>query len=148
MRIVRLPTAGMSRTGVVGFMIAAALTACGGSEPSNTDAATPSAAAVTGGAAARGGRFDQAEMQKIRDCLSAAGISMPTPSGGLRTFNPSDRPSDLSARPRPSGSPSGGFRGEGRGLFSDPEVRAALEACGITLPTGRPTGSPTGSRTG
>ncbi|HET9653948.1 MAG TPA: hypothetical protein VFP72_01240 [Kineosporiaceae bacterium] len=121
--------------GATGLVVAAALAACGG----GSGAAKTTAAAVTTPTAAstrtpRAGRFDQAEMQKVRDCLSAAGITMPPPT---RTFNPSERPTA-----RPSGAPTGGGGGFGnRGLFADPKVRAALEACGITLPTGRPTGT-------
>jgi hypothetical protein len=142
-KVVHLPARRAARTGVAVLVVAAALTACGGSGSSSAGATTtPSAASSTGGAAARAGRFDPAEMQKIRDCLSAAGISLPTPSGGFRSVNPSDRPSVRPSRTRPPGSPSGGFRGQDRGFFADPQARAALEACGITLPTGRPTGGP------
>jgi hypothetical protein len=41
---------------------------------------------------------------------------------------PSDLPSDF-----PSRGAGGAF-----GALNDPEVQAALEACGIELPTGRP----------
>lgn len=134
MIIVQLPRARAVRIGAACLVAATALTACGGGPGSatTTAAATTSAAASIGRAQ---GRFNSAELQKIRDCLSAAGISMPTPTGGFRTRNPTDRPT---ARPsnRPSGAPTGGARFR---AFADPKVRAALEACGITLPTGRPT---------
>lgn len=148
MRIVHVRTGRGARFGAAGVLVAVALTGCGGSGSATSAAATsaPSAASTTGGpGGGRQGRFDPAELQKIRDCLTAAGIPVPTPSEGLRTFNPSDRPSGprpSGTRPsgsRPSGAPSGGFRGPAGGMFTDPKVRAALEACGITLPTRPPT---------
>jgi hypothetical protein len=124
--------------GVSGVAIAATLAACGGGSSGTPKAAAGTAAAgsvATPTQSTSAGRFDSAEMQKIQACLSAAGITLPTPT---HTFNPSDRPTG-----RPSGAPSGGGDGFGnRGMFADPQVRTALEACGIALPTGRPTGAP------
>jgi hypothetical protein len=113
---------------------ATVLAGCGGG--SSATPATSGAAATgqaSGSPSRTGGRFDAAEQAKIRQCLEAAGISVPT-------FT---RPSNLPSGQRPtfpSGSarPSGGFGGE----FADPKVQAALKACGITLPTRRPSGSP------
>ena len=134
MRVIQLPAGRAMRFAAAGLVAAAALTACGGSG-SATATTTPSAAGTTGTPGAGRG-FNAAEMQKIRECLAAAGISMPTPSGGFRSFNPSDRPSNRPSRTFTPGATGG--RGPGGGLFNDPKVRAALQACGITLPTRRP----------
>jgi hypothetical protein len=135
--------------------LAAVLTACSGSNDTSNASGTPSAGAGGGtsgevrGVAGRDGRgLDPAQLQRIRECLSAAGLSMPTPSGGFRTFNPTDRPTD-SPTDSPTDRPTDGrFRGPGGGQFADPRVRAALEACGIAVPTGRPTGSASASPAG
>ncbi len=127
--------------------VAIGLTACGGGAPSASVA--PGGAATTGapgdsridGPVPGGVRFDAAQLQKIRECLTAAGIDVPIPSGrpsfsGTRpSFSPGDRPSF----PRPSDFPSetrpSGGRGGFGALFSDPKVRAALDACGIAVPS-------------
>ena len=122
-------------------LLAIGLSGCGGgsSSPSTTAASPTGAAAAVGATGQRTGpRFDPAEQQKIRQCLEAAGIPVPTFTG---------RPSGFPSGQRPSGVPSGmrpsGTRGEGfGGRYADPKVRAALEACGITLPTRRPSGVP------
>lgn len=95
--------------------------------------------------------FGGVDFQKIQDCLTAAGISLPTPSGqssGLPSGPPpSGFPSGTPTGPPPSGFPSGapgGGPGGGR-LLADPKVRAALQACGIDLPTGPPSAVPTTS---
>jgi hypothetical protein len=100
---------------------AMATAACGSGGATATPAASaPAASAPAGGP---GGNFDFA---KIQECLTAAGIALPSggsfalPSGGIPQ--------------RPSGSfspPSGGFPGGG---LNDPATVAALEACGIALP--------------
>ena len=137
MRVIQLPARRGLRVAVAGVVAAAALTACGGSGSSSTTAAATPSGSGTGGPGGRG--FNSAEFQKIRECLTAAGISIPTPTG-TRSFNPSDRPTDRPSRtPGATRSGGGGFGG---GIYADPKVRAALEACGITLPTGRPSGSP------
>jgi len=84
-----------------------------------------------------------ADFAKIQACLSAAGISMPTGSGGARPSGPMGTPPSGSARPS-GGRPPGGMGGNDS-LFSSPEAKAALKACGITMPTGgaRPTATPT-----
>ena len=127
-----------------------ALAACSGSSGSSpsTSSVTP-AAAPTGspgsGAGGRGG-FGGFDFQAAQACLKAAGISVPTPSGGFPTARPSGVPSGQRPTnfPRPSG--TGRFRnGNGglRGVFQSKQAQAALKACGITLPTGgpRPTAS-------
>jgi hypothetical protein len=103
---------------VVAAVVAAA---CGPGGTTATPAA--SAPAASAPAAAPGGSFDFA---KIQECLTAAGIALPSggsfalPSGGIPQ--------------RPTGSfapPSGGIPGGG---FNDPATAAALKACGIALP--------------
>ena len=104
------------RTILPAIVVAAAIVAaaCG----SGGTTAAPSAAAPTASApaGAPGGDFDFA---KIQECLTAAGIDLPSRG----SFAP------------PSGSfalPSGGFPGGG---LNDPAVAAALKACGIALPS-------------
>lgn len=113
---------------VVVAAIAAA--ACG---PGGTTAApAASAPAASAPAGAPDGSFDFA---KIQECLTAAGIAVPSggsfalPSGGSFALPSGGIPQ------RPSGSfapPSGGIPGGG---FNDPAMVAALEACGIALPS-------------
>jgi hypothetical protein len=103
-------------------VVTLALAACG------SGPATTNTASGTGmGAGAGGPRRDPAEQQKIAQCLQAAGLPVPS-------FTP--RPSrDPGAAP-PTRTPGQNRGGE----FADPKVRAALQACGITLPT-RPPGA-------
>ena len=129
------------RSAAAVLIAAAALSACGGGGTTTTTAAATSTPTGT----RSGGRFDAAQFQRIQQCLTAAGISIPTPSGGFRTDRPTGsgtftrRPNasgTFTRRPGATGGPGGGFRG----MFNDPKVRAALQACGITLPTGPPGG--------
>jgi hypothetical protein len=129
----------------LGPVLAVSLAACGGS--SSAGSATPAAATPNANAtgAPGGGRgFGGADFTKIQACLKAAGINLPTgtrfprPSG---SFTPRGTPP--SGGVRPSGvRPSGGFGGGGGrgggfgGEFNTPQVKAALAACGITVPTG------------
>jgi hypothetical protein len=132
---------GGTATGLAAVAVLAfGLSGCGGGSTASTSAASPTGAAAAAGASGRrtGPRFDPAEQKKIQQCLEAAGIPVPTFTG---------RPSGFPSGQRPSGVPSGmrpsGTRGEGfGGRFADPKVRAALQACGITLPTRRPSGVP------
>jgi competence protein ComEA len=118
-------------TGTVALVVL--LAACGGGGSTSTTASTATAA---GGATAAGSanpqrtgpRFDPAMQAKIRQCLQAAGLPVPS-------FT---RPSNLPSGQRPSF--SSGARPSGAGRFNNPQVRAALQACGITLPT-RPPGA-------
>jgi hypothetical protein len=79
----------------------------------------------------------QALFAKIQECLSAAGINLPAPS--------------LPAGATPGGSfspPAGGVPGGGQ--LNDPKVKAALDACGLSLPSApqggaNPSTSPTAS---
>jgi hypothetical protein len=139
--IVHLPVRPVLRLGAAGLVATAALTACGGSDPTTVAGSQPSTDPVPAHEGGAGRDFDPARMQHIRECLTAAGIAMPTPSGGFRTFHPSERPT-WNGTDGPSGEPSHRRRGgAGPGMFADPKVRAALEACGIPVPTHRPTGA-------
>lgn len=120
------------RGGAVALAVVASvgLAGCGaGSSTSGGAAVTDTATPPAGG----GRGLDPALRQKIVACLQAAGLPVP------------------SARPRPTGTPDGQGApptreaGQGRGFGGDvttPQARAALQACGITLPTRRPAGSP------
>lgn len=141
--------------GAVALIGASVLTACG--SPSNAgETASAPAAQPSGSAPAASGGDGQAQFAAIRECLDAAGIDTSKlgpaggrPSGapsGAPSGMPSDLPTDLpsgAAPPNggtppsgaPSGVPSGGPGGPGGGMFSSPEVQAALEACGITVPS-------------
>lgn len=101
---------------VAAFMVVA-VTACGGGSAAPGDAP----------AGPRG--LDEQTRQQVEQCLQAAGIPVPTP-GPRPTDRPTPAPGET-PRPRPTGAPGGG-------PYGDPKVRAALQACGITLP-GRPT---------
>ena len=140
------------RSAAAVLIAAAALSACGGGGTTTTAAATSTPTGTRSG-----GRFDAAQFQRIQQCLTAAGISIPTPSGGFRTDRPNGtftgRPNasgTFTRRPNASGTftrrpgATGGPGGAFRGMFNDPKVRAALQACGITLPT-RPPGGGNGN---
>ncbi len=136
--------------GVSAFALLAAcmLAACGSSGSSS---GTTTAAAATG---QPGAGVNDAQLTKIRECLAAAGISMPTPSAGQGTRPSgasSGRPSGEAGTPgaMPTGAPPGAGSGApGEGLFSDTKVVAALTACGITVPTAGPVGGPSAAPTG
>jgi hypothetical protein len=126
---------------VVGVLAAATLTGCGGGS-SSSSTGTPQAGAPSGGPGGFG--INTAQQKKIQQCLKAAGLasSFPSgrpsgfPSGGANGTPPSGVPSGA-----PSGFPSGGpSGGPGGGAFNNPQIQAALKACGITLPQ-RPTAS-------
>jgi hypothetical protein len=122
---------------VAASVLLLALAACGGS----SDAASTPSSSATGspGANGPGGGFGGVDMTAIQACLKAAGIDLPTPSGGV---GPSGQPrptGSFNGTPPadgvpPSGAPGGGAGG---GMFESAEVQAALKACGITVPTGR-----------
>ncbi len=131
----------------LGPVLALSLVACGGGSSGTTSAAATPSGNATGapGGGQRGGGFGGADFTKIQACLKAAGIALPTRSAFPRPSGSFTRPSGT-AFPRPSGSAGAGGFGGGRGgggMFTDPQVQAALKACGITVPTGRPTASPT-----
>lgn len=151
--------------------LALLLTACGASASGNDTGAAAPAAGTTpttspspgqGGAGPNGQRsFGGMDFTKIQQCLDAAGldIMLPTfdpnnrPSGmPPRDPNSTERPSPPAGETRPSGAPGdgqgfGGGNGQGGGvfreLFTNPDVQAALQACGIELPQ-RPPGGQAG----
>jgi hypothetical protein len=118
---------------VVVILGVAALTGCG-SPSSDTTGDAPS-----GISSNRPGAFriDPAEQKKIQKCLKAAGLAARLPTGWpseLTSGGPSGSPPSGSP---PTDFPSGGFSGDPGGPgggFTDPQVQAALKACGITLP--------------
>lgn len=176
-RTVRLQ-AGRPRTLLVaaagGVVVAAVLAACGGGSAASTAASSGASTAASGprtvtatGQAAAPGADGQdgdrgAELQKIQQCLTAAGISLPTPTGMPANGTPPAGGAGMTpgadgrytapdgdvytAPPTRGDGDGGGPGGDGPGrMFSDPAVQAALKACGITVPTGgaRPSASPT-----
>jgi len=127
----------------------AGLSACGGGTAS-TSTGVPGAA-TTGapgdstitGPGGGGRNFDPAQLQKIRDCLTAAGIEVALPSGrpsfdGTRSFSPGSRPSFQRPSDFPSGTRPSGARGGFGALLNNPQAKAALDACGIVLPSFAP----------
>lgn len=114
------------------------LSACGSDDSGDGDSATSASASAGAGGAQPGG--DPTQLAAIQQCLEAAGLSdampsgmpsgMPSDGGTPPSGMPTDMPTDM-----PSGMPSGGPAGGGQGAFQDPEVQAALQACGITLPS-------------
>jgi hypothetical protein len=125
------------------------LSGCGSDDDSGSTASDqPSAGAPSGApSGGPGGGFDPDQFQEIRDCLAAAGLDDVLPTD-LPSGMPTDLPTDIPSGSPPSGAPSGfpseGAGGPGGGLaeaLSDPDVQAALEACGIELPQG-PGGAP------
>lgn len=111
-------------------VVSAGLAGCGAGS-SASDAATPTNTAAPQAGGGRG--LDPALRQKIVACLQAAGL--PVPSARAR---PTDIPTPDQGAP-PTREPGQG-RGPGGvgGEFATPQVRAALQACGITLPTRQP----------
>jgi hypothetical protein len=138
----RVSTVGGAALLTAGLVAGCSAGSSPGSSPSGTTGAAP---APTGEAAPSGGPGSAQAQQRfaeIRSCLQAAGIAVPTPSGSRRSFT---RTPGVTPSPRPSGS---GLRGGFGRMFNDPKVRAALQACGITLPTPgtrRPASSPSPS---
>jgi hypothetical protein len=103
-------------------VVTLALAGCGGA------AATTNTASGGDPGGGGGPRRDPAEQQKIAQCLQAAGLPVPS-------LTP--RPTRAPGEPPPTRTPG---QNRGGGQFADPAVRAALQACGITLPT-RPPGA-------
>lgn len=161
-----MPTTPLRSRSRLGALVAALgvsallLTACGGSAaddqgdqagapaPESTAAASPNGRGGSPqGDGGRGEGFGQ-QFQAIRECLTAAGLPVPTfdrPSGMVRPSGMTGRPTGWPSGVRPSGRPSGMGSGMGRDnpfakLLSDPAAQQALQACGISLPTGRPGG--------
>ena len=116
------------------------LAACGSSSSGASAPASgvPSPTSRPGGGSQQFQQFQQ--FQQIRDCLTAAGISVPTPSGRPANGTP---PTGMPGRLPPSARPSGALDGQGGTFFRSKKVRAALKACGLAVPTARPTAPPT-----
>ena len=119
------------------------LTACGSSNGSGSESASASSPSV---AAPSGAPSDmQGQFAKIQACLSAAGITNAAPSGGIPSGAPTGAPSGAPPTGGDFTPPAGG----GQPGLQDPKVKAALEACGISLPSQgtRPSGAPTPAST-
>ena len=131
--------AAAARLGMAALAVAGLVAGCSGSASSPSAESTP-AASQSGGFPGLGAGADPALQAKIQECLKAAGISLPTGSG-RPTGSPSDRPS---GRPSgyPSGYPSGSASGAARGMDANPQMQAALAACGIALPSRTAGGTP------
>ena len=143
----------------VAAVAALSLVACSSGGSGATAASAPSGSVSTAsgtgpGTSAntgQGGGFgggNAAQFAQIQTCLKAAGISLPTFSGRPSGTRPSGAPSNFPSGVRPSGMPSGipsGARPGGGGAFSQilssDAAKAALKACGITLPSGAPSGT-------
>ncbi len=126
-----------------GLGLVLALTGCGSdSDTGDEPASEPTAESSPSRGAGMGG-FDQAALQEIQECLEAAGLDVELPQGmpsGMPSdlpsdFDPDNPPSDFDPENPPEGFPSDGAGpGGGLGALQDPEVQAALQACGIELP--------------
>jgi hypothetical protein len=145
----RLPV--LAPTVVAGLALVT-LTACGSSTGSGSEssAASSQPAAAPSGAPSGAPSDMQGQFAKIQACLSAAGITNPAPSGGAPSGGfPSGAPTGAPTGAPPSGGSFSPPAGGGQPGLSDPKVKAALEACGISLPGGgnRPSGAPTPAST-
>jgi hypothetical protein len=140
---------GLVKAAVAAPVLAVVLAACGGSSSGGSASSATPTPSSTGQAGQRGGGAFGAQFTAIEQCLKAAGIAVPTARA---------RPSG-SSFPRPSGSfngtppaggggfngtpgtrPSGGFGGGAGGIgtiLNSSQAKAALKACGITIPTGQ-----------
>lgn len=113
------------------------LAGCGNSTPANSTTSTPApTAAIPSGAPSN----LQGQFAKIQECLTAAGIDMKGPGGNLPSGGPTGAPP---TGPRPTDGSFTPPAGTGQSGLQDPKVKAALEACGISLPGG-PGGAPSG----
>lgn len=149
---------------VTSFLAAAAvlLTVAGCSSSTKTASAASATSSASSTASRFGGgtggpfaNLDAPTLAKVKTCLSAAGLSLPT--GGRRAGATGERPSGFPTD-RPSGVPTGTHTGfpsgaaeAGRANFQ--AIRQALTACGITLPSGSgsryaPSGAATPAPTG
>ena len=126
----------------------AVLVACGGGSKGSSSSsspggssASPSSSSTANSDGRQGGGFAALfDDPKVKACLSAAGVAVP--SFGAR---PSGAPTGgfPSGGARPSGAPTGGFGGPGGQNSGDfQKIRAALSACGISLPAFNGSGTP------
>ena len=114
------------------------LAACGNSTFANSTASPPAPTAVIPSGAPSN---LQGQFAKIQECLSAAGIDIKAPGGNVPSGGPTGAPP---TGPRPTDGSFAPPAGAGQGGLQDPKVKAALEACGISLP-GRPGATPSGA---
>jgi hypothetical protein len=140
------------------LLLVLALAGCGGSSGSassgSASAATATSRPADTGAAPGGGPAGGIDFTAIQACLTAAGISVPvssgrpaggTPPSGTAQPNPTPPAGAMPNGTPPTGAAADLGRGPGAALFSSAKVKAALAACGITLPTGGPRPGATGS---
>jgi len=117
----------------------ATLSACGSNDSGGSgqanDSTSTASASPSPGAGNQPGGGDPSQLAAIQQCLEAAGLSSALPSGGPGAGGtpPSGMPTDL-----PSGMPTDMPSGGPGGALQNPEVQAALEACGISLPSAPP----------
>jgi hypothetical protein len=122
---------------VVGALSAAALTGCGSSSSTTSGSGSPQG--LSSEAVGAGFAESPALLEKMMTCLKAAGLLSSLPSGFPTEIPLKGPPSGYSSGgpiPKPSGTIDGGA------LLGNSEVRAALKACGITIP--QPHGDPSG----
>lgn len=133
------------RSACRGGILALAVVLCAalaGCSSSTGDSAAPSSGAATTPTAGPGGGgrgIDPALRQKIDACLQAAGLPVPGPGARPTGEPPAD--GQGGAAPPAGAAPPSGVGGRVRGLggvLANPRDRAALAACGITLPTRAP----------
>ncbi len=127
---------------VAGVLLSAAglVAACGGSSSNSSGQPAGMTGAPGQGGPGGEGNFGQ-EFTAIRQCLTAAGISVPTFSPrargsftGTPSWTPGERPTGSFTRSPGMGGPGG--RGGGMmSILNDPKAQAALKACGLTMPT-------------
>ena len=111
--------------GAASLAVLLTLTACGGDEADggNGNASGTATDTPTDSASTRPpGGVDADQLQEIQQCLEAAGLEDALPTD-MPTDMPTDLPTDM-----PTGGPGGGLA-----ALQDPEVQAALEACGIEV---------------
>jgi hypothetical protein len=139
----------LSRRAAVGaattLVAALALAGCGSSSTTTPSSSPASASpgASSNGSQGRGqaGGQNGAALAKIQACLTAAGIAVPSrPSGAP---NAGTRPSGAPST-RPSGA-AGGRPGGIGSVLNTAAAKAALKACGLSVPSGQPSPAPTSS---
>jgi hypothetical protein len=117
------------------------LAACGGGS-SGTNASST----TTNPGARSGGFFAAARDPKVQACLKKQGVTLPT--GRFRGGNgqpPARTTPGGAPRNAPNGTPPGRRFGNSAQFQ---KLRAALEKCGVQLPSGPPGGAPPGGASG
>lgn len=113
---------GVATLTLLALALVAPLAGCGSSS-----SPSPASPGSRPGGGSGGLALSTRDLKRIEQCLQDAGLGSSFPTT-LPTALPSD---GLSGWPK--GRPS-----RGPGGFGDPQVRAALKSCGITLPTRSP----------